>query len=376
MGGLIVIAIGLLVAVFGYFIVPDGTTYANDQTVALKLLPAGASATVLKVKLNKPAEKRNLLAQLWSGEAIAYQKIPILRHYWEGPYLYYERFTGSWEKGVMQRKHVADIVLAQQSFIAQDDQVLITAPDGSTATYAISELQAKADQQIVTEKYWLGTDALGRDYLSRLLLGARVSLSVGFMAVLVSLIIGLVVGSLAGYYRGWIDQVIMYGINVFWSIPTLLLALSLSLVFSKGFLQVFMAIGLTMWIELARIVRGQVMSIREMEYVKAGQIMAFSNMRIILRHIWPNLIGPVIVIVASNFAAAILLEAGLSFLGLGVERPSPSWGTMLSDNRSYLIAGRAQLAIWPGIAISVFVLSFFLLGNGLRDSFDVRRRNG
>lgn len=374
MGGLLVIVLGIVLAIFGYLIVPDGTTHANDQSVALKLMPPGSKARVLLVRLNRPVEEKSFLQRLWSGQAIAYQKIPVLNYHLEGPYLYFERYTGDPDKGVRQRKHIADIVFAQQSFREQSDTIITTMVNGDVKRESIADLQAIAENQIQSETYWLGTDALGRDYLSRLLLGARVSLSVGLMAVMLSLLIGLVLGSLAGYFRGWVDRIIVYVINVFWSIPTLLLALSLSLVFSKGFLQVFMAIGLTMWIELARIVRGQVLGLREQEYIKAAQTMAFSHARIVFRHIWPNLLGPVIVIVASNFAAAILLEAGLSFLGLGVERPAPSWGMMLSDNRTYLIADRIHLAIWPGVAISVFVLSFFLLGNGLRDAFDVRKR--
>lgn len=376
MVGLAIITGGIILAIFGYLIVPDGTTHANDQTVSLKLLPPGGQAKVLLVRLNRPVEERNLWQRMWSGEPIRFQKIPVLTYEWRGPYLYFEQFTGDPEKGMLQRKHVADIVEAQRGYTVFGDSIRIELAAGGVKVKSLTDLQALAETQIRTESYWLGTDALGRDYLSRLVLGARVSLSVGFMAVVLSLLIGLALGSLAGYFRGWVDRVIVYVINVFWSIPTLLLALSLSLVFSKGFLQVFLAIGLTMWIELARIVRGQVMGLREMEYVKAAQTMAFGHTRIVFRHIWPNLLGPVIVIVASNFAAAILLEAGLSFLGLGVERPAPSWGMMLSDNRTYLIADRLHLAVWPGVAISVFVLSFFLLGNGLRDAFDVRKRSG
>lgn len=372
--GLGVISIGVLVALFGYWVVPDDTTHANDQNVALKLLSPGAEATVLQVRLNQPVEDVGFFEKLWRGEPVRYRTIPLVSYHWEGPILHYEQYTGDTAQGIRKKIHAADIVWPQVGHEDSNDSVRIQLIDGPVVQQSITALQLAATDQIQQRKFWLGTDALGRDYLSRIVLGARVSLSVGGMAVLLSLLIGLLLGSIAGYFRGWVDRVIMYVINVFWSIPTLLLALSLSLVFSKGFLQVFMAIGLTMWIELARIVRGQVLGLREVEYVKAAQTMAFSHARIIFRHIWPNLLGPVIVIVASNFAAAILLEAGLSFLGLGVERPAPSWGMMLSDNRTYLIADRLHLAIWPGIAISLFVLSFFLLGNGLRDAFDVRKK--
>lgn len=373
MSGLVLIGLGVLLAIFGYWIVPDATTHANNQVVSLKLKPPGFQITLLHVRLNRPVEDRPWWQVLWQGKPNAYKTIPVLSHHWDGHELVYEQYTGNADSGITKRIAAADVVFPMLDWVAKEDTICVNLVTGGQECLPAETMKSLAGNHIRAKTYWLGTDALGRDYLSRLLLGARVSLSVGFMAVLVSLGIGMLLGSLAGYYRGWIDRGVMYVINVFWSIPTLLLALSLSLVFSQGFFQVFMAIGLTMWIEMARIVRGQVLGLREMEYIKAAQVMGFGTLRIVIRHIWPNLLGPVIVIVASNFAAAILLEAGLSFLGLGVERPAPSWGMMLSDNRTYLIAGRAHLALLPGMAISLFVLSFFLLGNGLRDAFDVRR---
>jgi peptide/nickel transport system permease protein len=155
----------------------------------------------------------------------------------------------------------------------------------------------------------------GRDILSRLIVGTRVSLSVGLITVIISLSIGLILGSLAGYYRGRTDNIIMWFINVIWSIPTLLLVFAITLALGKGFWQVFIAVGLTMWVNVARLVRGQVLGVRELEYVEATRALGFSSFRTIVRHIWPNIMGPVIVIAASNFASAIVIEAGLSFLG-------------------------------------------------------------
>ena len=204
------------------------------------------------------------------------------------------------------------------------------------------------------------------------MVGTRVSLSVGLIAVVISLLIGITLGSLAGFFRGWVDQIILWLINVVWSIPTLLLVVAITMALGKGFTQVFIAVGLTMWVEVARLVRGQFFSLREQQFVEAGRALGYKNGRIISKHILPNIIGPVIVIAASNFASAILLEAGLSFLGMGAQPPMPSWGMMIKENYGYIVVDAAYLAIWPGVAIALTVLSFTLLGNGLRDAFDTR----
>ena len=225
---------------------------------------------------------------------------------------------------------------------------------------------------IKNQTFWLGTDRFGRDLLSRIIYGVRVSMAVGIIAVFISLIIGITLGLIAGFYRGIIDDIVMWFVNVIWSIPTLLMVIAITLALGKGFWQVFVAVGLTMWVEVARIVRGQVIAIRELEYIEASKVLAYSPFRIILKHILPNVIGPVIVISAANFAAAILIEAGLSFLGIGAQPPIPSWGGIIKDHYSYIIMDKAYLAIVPGTAIMILVLSFMVLGNGLRDAFDVR----
>lgn len=374
--GMYIILIGAVIGFLAYWVVPDSTSDANHQSVELKLKKPGYQIQVLKVRLNKPGINSNFLKTLWGGRGIENRLIPILDYYFKDDKVHYEQYTGDSDKGVWKSKVLADVIYNIDLDILKNSKVGeigFETLDGNRVLTSNPEMQKRVERaNIISKTYWLGTDGLGRDYLSRLVLGARISLMVGFMAVVLSLIIGVLIGSLAGYFRGWIDDVIMYFINVFWSIPTLLLALSLSLVFSKGIWQVFLAIGLTMWIGLARIVRGQILAVREQEFVEAAKSLGFGHLRIILQHLLPNIIGPVIVIVASNFAAAILLEAGLSFLGLGVERPTPSWGMMLSDNRTYLVAGMPHLAILPGMAISLFVLSFFMIGNGLRDAFDVK----
>ena len=225
---------------------------------------------------------------------------------------------------------------------------------------------------IVSKTFWLGTDRFGRDILSRLIVGVRVSLAVGLITVLISLTIGVILGSLAGYFRGKPDNIIMWLINVIWSIPTLLLVFGITLALGKGFWQIFIAVGLTMWVSVARLIRGQVIALREMEYIQAAKALGIKNMRIIIRHILPNVLGPVIVIAASNFASAIIVEAGLSFLGVGVQPPQPSWGLMIKENYNFIITHNPMLALAPGIAIMILVLAFNLLGNGLRDALDVR----
>ena len=218
----------------------------------------------------------------------------------------------------------------------------------------------------------LGTDPYGRDVLSMLMIGSRVSLSVGFIAILIALLVGITLGALAAYRGGWVDNLIMWLINVVWSIPTVLLVIAITFALGKGFWQIFVAVGLTMWVDIARVVRGEVLSIKEKEYVEATRALGYSTFRTIFRHILPNIVGAVVVVAASNFASAILLEAGLSFLGIGVQPPMPSWGMMVKDYYGYLLLDSAYLALLPGAAIMLIVLAFMLLANGLRDALDVK----
>jgi peptide/nickel transport system permease protein len=238
--------------------------------------------------------------------------------------------------------------------------------------YPVSMFGGDERVHIQTRKFVLGTDKYGRDILSRLIVGVRVSLAVGLVTVILSLFIGVLLGAIAGYFRGRAHDIIMWLINFMWSIPTLLIVFAITLVLGKGFWQVFIAIGLTTWVNVARLIRGQVLAIRELEYVEAGRALGFSSARIIVRHILPNVMGPVIVIAASNFATAIVIEAGLSFLGVGVQPPQPSWGLMIKENYNFIITQNPMLALAPGFAIMLLVLAFNMLGNGLRDALQVK----
>jgi len=258
----------------------------------------------------------------------------------------------------------------------KEDSVFYTDYSGSAASIARSEL-VKGDETNWHQepKYILGTDRYGRDILSRLVYGSRVSLSVGVISESIAIFIGVFLGALAGYFRGKTDSVIMWVINVVWAFPSILFIIALSVVLGKGYWQSFVAIGLTGWVDIARIVRGQFFSLRETEYVEATRALGYRPTKIIFKHILPNTIGPIIVTGTAGLATAIIFEASLSFLGLGVQPPTASWGQMVFDGYKYIVAGTNYgLAIYPSIAIMLTVFAVNLIGDGLRDAFDPKMR--
>jgi peptide/nickel transport system permease protein len=378
--GLITIAISCIISILGYLITQDQTPNANDQKPELHLKSPGFSSRFLLVKKNEAFENSNFFSTMLFGKVDQHAAYSIYNYFFRGPNVEVEEFTGNPDNnGTITKFNLANIIysISDKSPIeynAELDQLSFYEINNPTKiTKSVKELRKIVQEQhIVSKKYLLGTDLLGRDLLSRLLIGTRISLSVGLVSVFISIFIGILLGALAGYYRGRTDSAIMWLINVVWSIPTLLLVIAITLVLGKGIVQVFIAVGLTMWVDVARIVRGQILSIREKEFVEAGRALGFRNMRIIFRHILPNVMGPVVVMAASNFATAILTEAGLSFLGIGAQPPVPSWGEMINQHHGYILMDKAYLAFIPGIAIMILVLSFMLVGNGLRDALDTR----
>jgi ABC-type dipeptide/oligopeptide/nickel transport system permease subunit len=337
--GLVVIILSVLVAIFAYFIAPDSSPYANRIILEIGGEKPGTTRDFVKVRKEKEVSATGFFQQLASGKEDKYYYVPITGHTIKGDSIIVQKYI---DEGITER-----------------------------IAYPLSQA---APEPVVHQKFITGTDKYGRDILSRIIVGTRVSLSVGLITVIISLSIGLLLGSLAGFYRGKTDEVIMWFINVIWSIPTLLLVFAITLALGKGFWQVFIAVGLTMWVNVARLVRGQVLGIRELEYIEATKALGFSDLRTIVRHIWPNIMGPVMVIAASNFASAIVIEAGLSFLGVGVQPPMPSWGLMIKENYNFIITQNPMLALAPGFAIMLLVLAFNLFGNGLRDALNVRGR--
>ena len=218
----------------------------------------------------------------------------------------------------------------------------------------------------------LGSDALGRCVLSRLIFGARVSLSAGFVAVGISLILGITMGTVAGYFGGWIDSTIMRVVDIMFAFPPLLLAIVIVAVIGQGLDKAMIAIGIVYTPQMARIIRSSVLYIKEMEYIEVQRAVGSSNLRVIFKHVIPNSVAPVIVYGTLMLATAILDAAALGFLGLGAQPPTPEWGAMLSKSYQYIVSGAWWAATFPGIAILLSVLGLNLLGDGLRDILDPR----
>lgn len=344
------------VALFAYFIIPDKTPYANTQILEISTRKPGFEVDMLLVPKQNVREKTVFFSQLMNGKPSPYRQIPI--------------------DSLNIEKDKTTVFIYNPDNNSQNNVEVVLNDDIIPGMTFNNNEEARCyilNNCVVHRKFVLGTDQFGRDFLSRLLLGTRISFSVGFIAVFMSILIGILIGSLGGFFRGKVDDIMVWLINVVWSIPTLLIVIAITFVLGKGVVQVFIAVGLTMWVEVARVTRGQILSVRETTFVEAGRALGFSDARIIIRHIIPNVINPIIVISAANFASAILLEAGLSFLGIGVQPPMPSWGSMIKENYAYIILNDAYLAILPGIAIMLLVLAFMLFGNALRDALDVKK---
>lgn len=342
-GGLIFILILLVMGVLGYLITPDQTPMANTMHLQLSNKKPGRTFQFLVISKTEGVSKVNILSKMLYGQEKALKSIPITAHRISNNRLFIKEYIGDDEEA------------AETSF-----------------PLPVSHQQEYLKEHLYKQTFWLGTDGYGRDLLSRLILGIRVSLSVGLLAVLISMSIGLSLGAMAGYFGGTIDTAISWLMNVIWSLPSLLLVIAISFALGKGFWQIFIAVGLSTWVDVARMVRGQVIALKEAEFVEAARALGFPTFRILTRHILPNIAGPVLVIASANFASAILLETGLSFLGFGAQPPMPSWGSMIKENYGYIVMDAAYLAILPGMAIMLTVYAFNLMAVGLSDAFKVK----
>ena len=346
----------------------------NEQNLLLATEKPGFEVQILKIRKNQSIPERNSIHYLLYGKENIYSIIPIISYTFSSDSIIVIEYNS--EKRLAY--HLADVsypIAEGMPLQKINGNLKFRTIENRSITTGIIDLQNQIKaKQLQTRTYWLGTDRYGRDILSQLIIGARVSLSVGFIAVAISLLIGIFMGATAGYFGGKIDAFISWLINVIWAVPTLLLVIAITFALGKGFWQVFIAVGLTMWVEVARVVRGQFLSLREREFVEAARALGYRDFSIIFHQILPNAMAPVIVISAANFASAILLEAGLSFLGIGVQPPMPSWGVMIKENYAYIILDYPYLAILPGVAIMLVVLAFMLIGNGLRDALDVKSK--
>lgn len=374
--GLVIILLALVVSISGYIISPDKTPHANTQILEIATEKPGFKLDFLKVRKNEALKKYGIVERLTIGKASLFELIPIQSYRIEEDRVIVLEYSKFQDDLFYSEYLLADIFypIDASSYEYRDGVFSVNSLDKSTIiSESVEFLSDKLqEEQINKKRFLLGTDRFGRDMLSRMILGTRISLSVGFIAVLISLILGVFLGGVAGYFRGWIDKVIMWLVNVVWSVPTLLMVISITLVLGKGYWQVFVAVGLTMWVEVARVVRGQVLGLREKEFIEAARALGMRPLRIIFRHIIPNVMTPVIIISAANFATAILMEAGLSFLGIGVQPPIPTWGGMIKEHYGYIIVNQGYLALIPGVAIMLMVLAFTLVGNGLRDAVDTK----
>jgi ABC-type dipeptide/oligopeptide/nickel transport system permease subunit len=386
MVGLVVILIAHFVAILGYLIMPDNSPNASDGAVQIQKQLPGFEVNFIKKLKNVEIEERGFFHRMFYGQESSYILTPVTEISMEDWHVTYRTFSmskttkGNTEK-VFILTSVRKVYDEGDKYLDEEKNIYKIAWDGVTyldekgnkQSATLKELQTEFfDKNIEHRKYYLGTDRSGRDILSKLIFGTRIALAIGFVSVLISLFLGVSLGAIAGFLGGKVDSFISWLMTVVWSVPAIMLIIAISIALqSKGIWVAFVAVGLTMWVEVARVVRGQLLEIKEKNFIEAARALGLNNARIIIRHILPNLFGPIIVIANANYASAILLEAGLSFLGLGVQPPMPSWGNMVNEGfHSIGVDGGIYLVLFPSLCIMVMILSFNMFGNGLRDAYD------
>ena len=361
-GGLVFIILTIVIAILGYLIMPDSTPFANNMTIQLSIKKPGSEFMMLRLRKTEPVDTVNIFTKMLFGQPSFYRDIPITGYRFAKDSVYVDEYIGGEDKP--EKKAYKVLRSPSPSQLAGELSSSTPPPTGGGRGAVI-----------IHKTFWLGTDIYGRDMLSRLILGSRISLAVGLMSVIISMLLGVTIGAVAGYFGGWIDAALSWLMNILWSLPALLLVIAISFALGKGLWQIFIAVGLSMWVEVARLVRGQVLSLKQVEYIEAARSLGFNNTRIITRHILPNIVGPILVLASSNFASAILLEAGLSFLGFGAQPPMPTWGSMIKEHYGYIVMDSPYLAIIPGLAIMFLVYAFNLVTVGLRDAFDIKSQS-
>ena len=383
MFGLGIIIFSAVIAILGYLVMPDSTPYVNDGAIQIQKQIPVYKSTMLKIRKNMEYEEPGFFRKMLFGKPSPFVLVPVSRYEVEG-YTIMAEMVG--REGSLEEYDLVNTVKALfvgdsglpgfeggESYKIEGNQVAYIDVEGNLQQTSRAELLEELEQVHLEERtYWLGTDKAGRDMLSRLMYGMRISLAIGFVSVVISMVLGTLLGAIAGFFGGKVDSFVMWLMSVVWSIPGIMLVIAISLALqSRGVWVAFVAVGLTMWVDVARVVRGQIFSIKQKLYIEAARAFGVSNGRIIYYHILPNILGPLIVIATANFAAAILLEAGLSFLGLSVQPPTPSWGIMIYEGYHAIGTHNSwHLVAFPAMAICLMVLSFNLLGNGLRDAYD------
>jgi peptide/nickel transport system permease protein len=277
------------------------------------------------------------------------------------------RFSMTWHQ--LKKNKVAMVSLVVLLII-----VLVAVLAPVLAPYGYEVTDKRHTLEGPSSEHLLGTDRLGRDVLSRLIWGARQSIAMGVLAISISAVLGIIIGAVAGYFGGWLDNLLMRFLDIYQSIPMMLLCITFAAILGPSLRNAIIAIGISMVPGFARMMRAQILTVRDNEYIEAARCCNASNMSILVHHIIPNAISPLIVNITMSIGGAVMSGAGLSFIGLGVQSPTPEWGAMISDARNFLRAN-GELALYPGLCIMITVLGFNLIGDGLRDALDPKLKN-